>query len=67
MKVYELIALLQKCSQDATVCVEVDRDPEASSVCEYHTPDGGKYVYIADDTDYLDGAMIDGTIKKEVK
>ena len=65
MTVKELIEKLQKCSPDAIVCAEANRNPLANVVQEYHTPDGKKYVYVADETDYLDDAMVDGTIKIE--
>lgn len=61
--VKELIEMLQKFSSDAIVCVEANRDCIANVVQEYHTPDGNKYVYVADDTDYLDEVMVEGTIK----
>ena len=61
--VKELIEMLQKCSPDATVCVEANTDCIANVVQEYHTPDGKKYVYVADETDYIDEVMVDGTIK----
>ena len=63
MTVKELIEKLEKCSPDAKICVEANRDCLANVVQEYHTPDGTKYVYIADETDYLDDVMVDGTIK----
>lgn len=63
MTVKELIEKLQKCSPDAIVCVEANCDCLANVVQEYHSPDGNKYVYVADETDYLDEVMIDGTIK----
>lgn len=61
--VKELIEMLQKCSPDAIVCAEANTDCIANVVQEYHTPDGKKYVYVADETDYIDGVMVDGTIK----
>ena len=61
--VKELIEKLQKCSPDAIACVEANTDCIANVVQEYHTPDGKKYVYVADETDYIDGVMVDGTIK----
>ena len=63
MTVQELMIKLQKCSPDAKVCVEANSDCGANVVQEYHTPDGSKYVYVADETDYLDEVMVDGTIK----
>ena len=63
MTVKELIEMLQKCSPDAIVCAEANRDCIVNVVQEYHTPDGKKYVYVADETDYLDDNMIEGTIK----
>ena len=61
--VKELIEMLQKCSPDAIVCVEANRDCIANVVQEYHTHDGKKYVYVADETDYIDENMVDGTMK----
>ena len=61
--VKELIEMLQKCSPDAIVCAEANSNPTANVVQEYHTPDGKKYVYVADNTDYLDDDMVEGTIK----
>ena len=63
MTVKELIEKLQKCSPDAIVCAEANNDCLANVVQEYHTPDGKKYVYVADETDYLDDVMVDGTMK----
>ena len=63
MTVKELIEKLQKCCPDAKVCIEANRDCGANVVQEYHTPDGTKYVYVADETDYLDEVMVDGTMK----
>lgn len=63
MTVKELIEKLEKCSPDAKVCVEANYDCLAHIVQEYHTPDGTKYVYVADETDYIDDVMEDGTIK----
>ena len=61
--VKELIEMLTKCSPDAIVCAEANRNCIVNVVQEYHTPDGRKYVYVADETDYIDDAMEDGTIK----
>lgn len=63
MTVKELIEKLEKCSHDAIVCAEANRDCLANVVQEYHAPDGEKYVYVADETDYIDEVMVDGTIK----
>lgn len=63
MTVKELIEKLQKCSPDAIIGVEANNDVLAKVVQEYHTPDGTKYVYVADETDYLDDVMEDGTMK----
>ena len=63
MTVKELMEKLSKCSPDATVCVEANCDCLANVVQEYHTPDGTKYVYVADNTDYLDEVMVDDTMK----
>ena len=63
MTVKELMEKLSKCSPDAIVCVEASDDCSANVVQEYHSPDGTKYVYVADKTDYLDDVMVDGTMK----
>jgi hypothetical protein len=58
MTVKELIEKLQKCSPDATVCVEANRDPLANEVQEYKLPDGTRHVYIADELDYIDEVIL---------
>ena len=63
MTVKEVIEKLQKCSPDAIVCAEANTDCLVNVIQEYHTPGGQKYVYVADETDYLDEVMEDGTIK----
>ena len=63
MTVKELMNKLAKCNPDATVCVEANRNNLASVVQGYRTPDGIEYVYVADETDYIDENMVDGTIK----
>lgn len=62
MKVKELIAMLQKCDPESTVYVEANRDPFATVVQEYKN-DNEQFVYIADELDYIDEALIDGTVK----
>ena len=54
MTVRELIKKLQKCSPDAIVCAEVSSDPRVDDVQEYLGDDGKRYVYIADDLEYID-------------
>ena len=63
MTVKELIEKLSKCNPDATVCVEANSDVFANVVKEYHLPNGKKYVYVADETDYIDEEFEEGTIK----
>lgn len=58
MKVKELIEKLQKCSPDAIVCVEANRNPLANEVQEYEVTDGTHYVYIADELDYIDEVIL---------
>lgn len=54
MTVKELIIKLEKCSPDAIVCVEANRNNLANEVQEYVLVGGGRYVYIADELDYID-------------
>ena len=63
MTVKELMEQLAKCNPNAIVCVEANRNNLANIVQGYRTPDGTEYVYVADETDYIDENMIDGTIK----
>ena len=63
MTVQELIEQLAKCNPNAIVCVEANRNCLASVVQGYRTPDGIEYVYVADETDYIDENMMDGAIK----
>lgn len=63
MNVKELIEKLEKCNPNAIVCVEANRNCLASVVQGYRTPDGIEYVYVADEIDYIDENMVDGTIK----
>ena len=63
MTVKELMERLAYCNPNAIVCVEANRDCLANVVQGYRTPDGTEYVYVADETDYIDENMIDGTIK----
>lgn len=59
MTVKELIEKLGKCSPDATVCVEANRDPLANEVQEYEADDDGtRHVYIADELNYIDEVFI---------
>ena len=59
MKVKELIQKLSHCSPDAIVCVEANRDCLANKVQEYEAKeDGTRYVYIADELDYIDEVFI---------
>ena len=62
MNVKELIEKLQKCSPDAKVCVEANRDCLANEVQEYEGIDGVHYVYIADELDYIDEVFIGNRI-----
>lgn len=60
MTVRELIEKLQKCSPDATVCVEANNDCLANEVQEYAMNKIDKnMVYIADNLEYID-EVIDG-------
>ena len=61
--VKELIEMLQKCSPDAIVCVEAYNNCIANVVKEYYMPDGKTYVYVADETDYIDEDMEEETLK----
>ena len=54
MTVKELINKLQKCDPDAIVCVEAYSDARAYEAQEYLTDDGTRYVYIADDLEFID-------------
>lgn len=59
MKVVELIQKLNFCSPDAIVCIEANRDCLANKVQEYEAKEyGTRYVYIADELDYIDEAFI---------
>ena len=58
MTASELIAILEKCSPDAIVCVEANQDPLANVVKEYVLADGSHHVYIADDTAYIDEVIL---------
>lgn len=58
MTVSELIAILEKCSPDAIVCVEANQDSLANGVKEYALADGTHHVYIADEFDYLDEVIL---------
>ena len=59
MTVKELMDKLSKCSPDAIVCVEANRDPRANEVQEYVITDGSKnQVYIADELDYIDEVIL---------
>lgn len=60
MTVKELIEKLQKCSPNATICVEANNDCLANEVQEYIITDTAEHmVYIADNLDYID-EVIDG-------
>ena len=63
MTVKELMDKLATCNPNAIVCVEANRNCLANVVQGYRIPNGTEYVYVADETDYLDDAMVDGTIK----
>lgn len=55
MTVKELIEKLQKCSPNATVCVEALNDCLAHKVQEYAINDSDEHmVYIADNLEYID-------------
>ena len=54
MTVKELIEKLSKCSPNAIICAEANRDCLATEVQEYECVDGKHYVYIADELDYID-------------
>ena len=64
MTVSEIIAILEKCSPDATVCVEANQDPLANGVKEYVLADGTRHVYIADEFDYLDEVILGEDIEE---
>lgn len=53
MTVKELMKKLEKCSPNATVCIEAWMDQVANKVKEYII-DGKPYVYIGDDLDELE-------------
>jgi hypothetical protein len=54
MTVKELMEKLQKCSPNATVCIEALNDCAANVVQEYKINDGSRHVYIADNLEYID-------------
>jgi hypothetical protein len=54
MTVKELMEKLQKCSPNATVCIEALNDCAANVVQEYEINDGSRHVYIADNLEYID-------------
>lgn len=54
MTVKELMEKLQKCSPNATVCIEALNDCCANEVQEYALNDGEHMVYIADNLEYID-------------
>lgn len=58
MTVKELMEKLEKCSPNATVCIDANRDCLANEVQEYEGVDGVHYVYIADELDYIDEVFI---------
>lgn len=59
LTVKELIEKLQRCCPNAIVCVEANRDCLANKVQEYEAKeDGERYVYIADELDYIDEVFI---------
>lgn len=58
MTVRELKKKLEMVDNDAQVFVEANDDPAAAIVVEFDYPDGDKRVYIADNTDYLDGVVL---------
>lgn len=62
MIVKELIEKLQKCSPDALVCVEANRDPRVNEVQEYLLVGGERHVYIADELDYIDEVILGSRI-----
>lgn len=60
MTVKELIEKLQKCNPNSTVYVEANCIPNANVVQEYYSPnENSSFVYIADDTEYIDEALED--------
>ena len=67
MKVKELIEKLQKCNPNSTVYVEANNIPNANVVQEYYSPnDNSSFVYIADDTEYVDRVLEDAIKFEEV-
>lgn len=58
MTVKELMNKLAKCSPNATVCIDANRDCLTNEVQEYEGADGVHYVYIADELDYIDEVFI---------
>lgn len=60
MTVKELMDRLQKCNPKSTVYVEANNIPNANVVQEYYSPnDNSSFVYIADDTEYIDETLED--------
>lgn len=58
MTVRELIEKLKKCSPDATVCIEANRNCLAGEVQEYELTNGKHHLYIADELDYIDEVIL---------
>ena len=65
MTVRELIAILEKCSPNALICVEANQDQLANVVKEYVLADGTHHVYIADDTEYIDEVILGECFEEE--
>lgn len=60
MTVKELMEKLSKCHLDSIVYVEANSIPNANVVQEYYSPGTCKsFVYIADETDYIDTVLVD--------
>ena len=60
MLVKELIEKLQKCNPNSTVYVDANNIPNANVVQEYYSPNTNtSFIYIADETDYVDQVLED--------
>lgn len=64
MEVRDLIERLQKCNPEGIICVEANDIPNASEVVQYTFENGDCYIYICDNTEYLDEVIEKS--KKEV-
>lgn len=57
MLVKDLKKALEKLDEDAIVCVEANSDCAAYIVKQYNLEDGRKFVYIADNLEYVEGVF----------